>query len=83
MKANNLGPQRAYEALAAYMKAEQKLGRISSKARPLGAAALLLGACYHHAFFQHLLDPDVVPIDNESFPAEAVRALLEGLVVRS
>ncbi len=81
LKEKGAGPQRAYAAVAAYVRAEQKLGRINPKAKPLGAAALLLGACYQHAFLRHLLDEDMVPISDDKFPSEIVRSLLEGLAV--
>src|SRR5438270_486350 len=44
------GPQRPSEALTAYLRAEQRLGRLSRSAKPAVAAGLLLGACFHLSF---------------------------------
>jgi AcrR family transcriptional regulator len=50
LRARNLGPQRANEALAEYLRAEQALGNISPEADPAALAGLVLGACFQHAF---------------------------------
>src|SRR5439155_14249344 len=44
-RAAGTGPQRGIQEVAAYLRAEQKLGRLSKQARPEAAAGLLLGAC--------------------------------------
>ena len=48
-------------ALADYLRAEQRLGGLTGKARPDMLAALLLGACFQRAFLiefegEHLAD---------------------------
>lgn len=53
LRARNLGPHRANEAVAAYLRAEQALGRIDAAADPDALAGLLLGACFQHAFITH------------------------------
>ncbi|GAA2379102.1 TetR/AcrR family transcriptional regulator [Dactylosporangium salmoneum] len=61
MRAANLGPHRANDGLAAYLRAERSLGRLSPDADPEALAGLLLGACFQHAFisaFAPALPPD-------------------------
>ena len=45
------GPNRPVEAVADYLRTEQKSKRLRADADPQAAAALLMGACYHRAFF--------------------------------
>lgn len=78
------GPQNATQHLAAYLKAEQALGRVSAGIDPHAAATLLIGACFHRAFldlfFGGEAPPDALrPEDEQEFAAETVRALLDGL----
>jgi AcrR family transcriptional regulator len=77
------GPQKATQHLAAYLSAEQRLGRLSRRVDPDAAATLLLGACFHRAFLSLFLAGDAAgelrPADDEQFAAEAVRALLHGI----
>ena len=40
------GPRMVNEALAAYLDAEECLGRVREDADPEAAAAMVLGACY-------------------------------------
>ncbi|MFD8547752.1 TetR/AcrR family transcriptional regulator [Streptomyces sp. NPDC059649] len=78
------GPQNAVQHLAAYLMAEQKLGRIASGIDPHAAATLLIGACFHRAFLDLFFDAKapagaLLPEDEREFAAETVRALLNGL----
>ncbi|MER6052517.1 TetR/AcrR family transcriptional regulator [Streptomyces sp. NPDC001793] len=79
-----MGPHNASGQLAAYLAAEQKLGRISATADPHAAANLLIGACFHRAFLDLFFDGEAPtgalrPEREEEFAAETVRALLGGL----
>src|SRR3712207_3808782 len=47
-------PGAALAAVAAYVAAEQHLGRINDRVRPQGAAMLLVGTCHEYAFVRHL-----------------------------
>ncbi|WP_432840473.1 TetR/AcrR family transcriptional regulator [Dactylosporangium sp. CA-092794] len=53
LRAQRLGPHLANEGLAAYLRAEQALGRIAADADPEALAGLVLGACFQHAFIAH------------------------------
>lgn len=44
------GPARVNQALADYLAAEQRLGRVRAGADPRAAATLLIGGCFQHAF---------------------------------
>lgn len=53
MSRHGAGPEKAVEAFAAYLRAEQEAGRIKGEADPAAAAALLVGACFHEAFLRY------------------------------
>ncbi|KUL46520.1 TetR family transcriptional regulator [Streptomyces sp. NRRL F-4489] len=81
-----VGPQNAAQHLAAYLAAEQELGRVAATADPYAAANLLIGACFHRAFLDLFFGGEmpagaVRPASEEEFAAETVRALLGGVGV--
>jgi AcrR family transcriptional regulator len=49
------GPQRANEAVAAYLRAEQRLGRVRGDADPDAVAYMLLGALYQYVYWEQFL----------------------------
>ncbi len=71
-----IGPHKANEALAAYLHAEQALGRLSAGLNPDAAAYLLLGACYQRAYWVAFLGEQTTPEDELQF----VEGLLEVLL---
>ncbi|MCK7624750.1 TetR/AcrR family transcriptional regulator [Streptomyces sp. RS10V-4] len=78
-----VGPQNAGQHLAAYLAAEQKLGRLAAAADPYAMANLLIGACFHRAFLDLFFAGEAPegalrPADEEEFATETVRALLGG-----
>lgn len=78
--ARGAGPQRANDAVAAYLAAEQRLGRVRGDASAAGAAALLLGASFQHAFLRHFLPPEELSVQNEErFVRETVDAIMRGI----
>ncbi len=80
------GPHTPTKQLAAYLAAEQKLGRISPGIAPEAAATLLVGACFHRAFLSLFFASDAPepptgalhPADDAAFTAQTVHALLAG-----
>ena len=50
LAARGTGPQMVTEAVADYLRAEQRDGRIGTEVDPQAAAMLLVGGCYHRAF---------------------------------
>jgi AcrR family transcriptional regulator len=83
LAARGAGPHRAWEPVAAYLRAEQALGRVATDADPAAAAALLLGACQQLAFVELLSGPETLPFrDHPRASAELVATLLAGLAPR-
>lgn len=78
------GPAHVNEALADYLAAEQRLGRVESGADPLACAALLMGACFQHAFLGYFADApdDAAPDDaaDQRFASSLVGTLATGLL---
>jgi AcrR family transcriptional regulator len=72
LRTQNLGPHRANEGLAAYLRAEQALGRLAADADPEALAGLVLGACFQHAFITYFT-PD--PPDDRRAAAAFVAQL--------
>ena len=53
------GPEKAATPFAAYLRAEQALGRVAADADPDAAASLLVGACFQEAFLRYYAEgPD-------------------------
>ena len=82
MRSKQVGPHRAFEQLAAYMRAEQRLGRVSARADPDAAAALLLGSCLGRSLMRRFLGEQDPPSADERFVKSVVRTLIEGLSAR-
>jgi AcrR family transcriptional regulator len=77
------GPQRAWEPVVAYLRAEQRLGRVAAAADPAAAALLLLGACQQLVFVELMTGPATLPFRDRPDPApELVATLLAGLSPR-
>jgi hypothetical protein len=67
------------ESLAAYLRAEQRIGRVRSDADPDAAAALLLGACSQRAFAYDMTEEGFPLQPLNEFAAGIARTLLEGI----
>ena len=72
LRKRGAGPWMINETLAAYLEAEERLGRVREDADPEAAAALVLGSCYQRAFFRSYL--------GEEEPAEGEEGFIEGIV---
>jgi AcrR family transcriptional regulator len=75
------GPQIVSEAVAAYLAAEQKRGRIDQAADPKAVAHLLLGGCLNYAFLSNFTDNLPWPTDEEC--AQALSASIKALLWRA
>jgi AcrR family transcriptional regulator len=74
------GPHRAWEPVVAYLRAEQRLGRVAADVDPAAAALLLLGACQQLVFVELMTGPEALPFRDPPDPAPAlVATLLAGL----
>ncbi|GAA4986133.1 TetR/AcrR family transcriptional regulator [Actinopolymorpha pittospori] len=78
LQASGLGPHHANRAVAGYLRAEQRSGRVASGVRPDAAAAMLLGACFQRAFLEHFVGEYAVETSVEKFARDLVRSLMEG-----
>lgn len=61
------GPQRANEAVAAFLQGEQELGRVRAGADPEAIAYLLLGAIYQRAYWRQFLGQQSSPEEDDAF----------------
>ena len=73
------GPHQGNKAVAAYLRAEQGLGRVSGRVNPEAAAAMLLGACFQRAFLRDFVGEESVSQSDEQFVEDLAQALLEGV----
>ncbi|WP_307624192.1 TetR/AcrR family transcriptional regulator [Streptomyces sp. V3I7] len=72
------GPHLPIEWLAAYLRAEQTLGRVRPDADPFAAASLLLGACSQRAFAYDATETgERPPVDD--FAPRLARTLVAGI----
>ncbi|MGN9840335.1 hypothetical protein ACTMTI_19635 [Nonomuraea sp. H19] len=69
-----LGPRTEIAPLAAYLTAEQRLGRVRSDVDPEGSARLLIAGCFHRAYIEMFIGAGEGPAREES-AREIVREL--------
>jgi AcrR family transcriptional regulator len=75
LREHGAGPQRANEAVAAYLRDEQKRGRVRAEADPDAVAYMLLGAVYQYVYWREFLGSANKPEADESF----ISGLLESI----
>ncbi|MFC9174649.1 MULTISPECIES: TetR/AcrR family transcriptional regulator [Streptomyces] len=73
------GPHTPIQGLDAYLRAEQRAGRVHAGADTYAAASLLLGACAQRAFAYDALPGGTPPQPLEEFAASLARTLLAGI----
>lgn len=78
LRTRGAGPHIPARALAAYLAAEQDLGRINTNADPATAAAMILGTCLQRAFLAHFPDDSDGP-STDKFAEALVGTLIRGL----
>ncbi|MBS4192282.1 TetR family transcriptional regulator [Bacillus sp. FJAT-49705] len=76
----NEGPQRANEAVEAYLLKEQNIGRIHDKLHSRAVADLLLGSCFQHAFQLIFLGKEETKEDRSEFANRILDTLFPGQV---
>lgn len=74
-----IGPEVARNSVAAYVEAEQRLGRVRAEASPDAAAAILLGVSFNYAEVRHVAGVESAVLPAERFAPEVVRTLVAGL----
>jgi AcrR family transcriptional regulator len=73
------GPEVALRNVAAYIAAEQRLGRVHADASPDATAAILLGVSFNYAEVRHTAGVESVVLPAVRFAPEVVRTLMAGL----
>ncbi|MFF2844883.1 TetR/AcrR family transcriptional regulator [Streptomyces sp. NPDC058001] len=73
------GPHRPIQSLDAYLRAEQRAGRVRADADTFAAASLLLGACAQRAFAYDMTETGRPPQSLDTFAAGIARTLLAGV----
>ncbi|MGC1184905.1 MAG: hypothetical protein WBA31_07110 [Candidatus Dormiibacterota bacterium] len=71
------GPRRPTALLGAYLRAEQRQGRIRPDADTDAAAAIVLGACFHAVFLTAYLDDE--PGDTDQFARDIAGIVMNGV----
>jgi AcrR family transcriptional regulator len=79
MRRQGYGPHLANEALATYLRLEQRLGRIHAGAGLGAAAALLLGACQQRAMHLQFAGQVADAEATDRFVKDLVATLMQGL----
>ena len=79
MQDRRIGPQRSSEALAAYVAAEQRLGRIAAEVEPTAVADLILGASFQMAVLEHFWGHRPIEKQLQARMRRAIRVLISGL----
>lgn len=79
LRLKDAGPHHAVDLLANYVRAEQRAGRVTQRADPEAAAALLVGACLGRAFLRRFTGEQQGPDADERFVKAVVRTLMTGL----
>jgi AcrR family transcriptional regulator len=74
------GPQRANEAVNAYLRAEQGLGRVRGDADPEAIAYMLLGALYQYVYWRQFLGRPQEPEADDRFVTGILATLDRALV---
>ncbi|MFB9473858.1 TetR/AcrR family transcriptional regulator C-terminal domain-containing protein [Nonomuraea salmonea] len=74
IKQTGLGPRTETTPLAAYLAAEQRLGRIRADADPEASARLLVAGCFHRAYIEMFVGADAAP-SRDATAREIVREL--------
>lgn len=73
------GPRLAVQGIAAYIGAEQRLGRVRHDADSTMAANVLLGSCWQRAALGHYFAEDLVDVDDETYARALAAMLMRGL----
>jgi AcrR family transcriptional regulator len=76
LREENAGPQLALGALAAYLRSEQRIGRLSKALDAEAASALLLGACFQRAFLRRFVGTRTVDREDKRFARKLASTLL-------
>jgi AcrR family transcriptional regulator len=83
LAARGTGPHTVSDAMAEYLRAEQREGRIAPEADPEAMAMLLIGACYHRAFLLTFAGQTLTRAMARRYAAKLVAALMLTVLAES
>ena len=72
-------PSETLDAVAAYIAAEQRIGRVGAHASRLMSASMLIGACFSNAIVEHTFGETAHGMSPERHPRALARAICKGL----
>jgi hypothetical protein len=72
-------PRETLEAVASYVAAEQRIGRVAADASPLMCASMLIVACYASASVEYIFDETAHGLTPNRHARALARALWEGI----
>lgn len=75
------GAKHAFESIASYVAAEQEIGRINPRVRPVRAALLLFGPCFHRVFIRQVIGRSLFDTSDRRFAGELASTIMRGLSV--
>lgn len=79
VRAAGRGPRNGIRAIASYLAAEQRLGRVRGDADITMAATVLLGSCWQRAATGYYFDEDILPMDDTAFASGLAAVMTCGL----
>ena len=79
MHKSGVGPYRALEQLAAYIRAEQRAGRVNTRVEPESVASVVIGACLQRVMLRQFTGRSDPPEADERFSKALLRTLMHGL----
>jgi AcrR family transcriptional regulator len=82
LQAQTRHQERPANLLTAYLRAEQRLGRVATQANPAIAAEALFGTCANYALRQCFFGETPTPEEDRQFVEGLVRSLMDGLSPR-
>lgn len=78
MASQERGPKDVFQILGAYISGEKELKRIGSRVSLAGAAALLVGPCFHRVFIRQVMGKDLINSTDREFVVDLVKTLMCG-----
>jgi len=79
MQSRDVGPRQTIAAVAAYIAAEQRIGRVDPQVSPQVVASMLLGTCFAAANIEYVFAMPATGLDNEHYAQALARALWHGM----
>lgn len=80
LREKNIGPHKANELLAAYLRAEQQAGRLDADADSEAIAAAILGACFQRAYMAEILGREPSDTAPDAFIDKVLEVVSTGLL---